>query len=337
MRFSFSHRKHYGFSFSACKCFSIHFFAAGRNHYGFLFSVWGRGPGCLGKGTKMVVTFEYSVRYTLSQFLFKFSIMPKKISFEGVRSCDLNDCVINTEGRYISEATKRQYESKIRVYVGFLQELSAVDGIQRHVLPLNVDLVKQCFAFLAESKQVEKIGYFKGLLASLRNYARLMNCSSVECIDTENVHTSFGRFWVGLQKTIPEQIPTPKKALSIEILRAMIDQMVQEVDCSQLVVARDTLLFLFCFLGVQRAGCVCGVNLDNILVDIQERRLSVDIYKGKSTKMKGKRFFVDLDQPNINIVSIYNEYRNHLELLYSRATLTEDEKGKKFFVTYDKN
>ena len=106
--------------------------------------------------------------------------MPKKnISFTGLKNFDLGDCVKKVEERSISDDTKKQYDSKLKVYLNFLNELGQTRGQPLTILPINVEYVKQCFSFLVESKQVKNIQYLKILLAALRKHCWFNGCSSV--------------------------------------------------------------------------------------------------------------------------------------------------------------
>lgn len=257
--------------------------------------------------------------------------MPKKtVNFSGLKAVDLVESVKKVEQKYISEETRKQYESKLKVYQSFLNEVEEGESI----LPLNVEKVKQCFSFLVHSQQVENIQYLKGLLASLRNYARFNGCPSVGLLETEDVHSNFGRFWVGIQKSIPEHVSEPKKALAPETLTSLLEHMERKQTPETLMlIFRDVLMFLFAFLGVKRAGCICKSNPDKMFIDMTERRIEVDIYGGKDTKKKGKRFFVSLDQPNLDLLTIFTRYKSFILDLYARGMLTEDEHGKKKFIT----
>ena len=64
-----------------------------------------------------------------------------------------------------------------------------------------------------------------------------------------------------------------------------------------------------------------------------DKRLEVDIYGGQDTKKKGKHFFIDVEQPTIDFLSIFKAYKGFILDLYARGQLTEDGYGKKFFVT----
>jgi len=257
--------------------------------------------------------------------------MPKEIiSFAGLKALNLVECVQQVEQRSISTETLKQYESKLKTYTAFLSEIG--EGLS--ILPINEQHVKQCFTFLVESKQVENIQYLKGLLAALRNYARFQRCPSVTLIDTEDPHSSFGRFWVGIQKTIPEHAPEPKKALAPDLLLSVIRHMERsQTPANLMVIFRDILMFVFAFLGVKRAGCVCKSSPEKMFVDMAERRIEVDIYKGKDTKKRGKRFYICLDQENFDLLNIYTTYTSFIQNLYAEGALTEDEFGKKFFIT----
>ena len=100
-----------------------------------------------------------------------------------------------------------------------------------------------------------------------------------------------------------------------------------------MLIFRDILMFLFAYLGIKRAGCVCKVQPDKFFYDPMEKRLEVDIYGGKDTKKKGKRFFIAVEQPTIDLLSIFKAYKGFILDLYARGQLTEDGYGKKFFVT----
>ena len=208
--------------------------------------------------------------------------MPKKsINFSGLKAVDLVDSAKKVEQRSISDETKKQYASKLKVYQSFLDEV----GEGHSVLPINVESVKQCFSFLVESQQVQNVQYLKVLLASLRNYARFSGCPSVALLETDDVHSNFGRFWVGIQKTIPEHVPEPKKALAPDILTSIVHHMERnQTPETLMVIFRDVLMFLFAFLGVKRAGCICKCNPDKMFVDMMERRIEVDIYGGKEKR-----------------------------------------------------
>jgi hypothetical protein len=261
-----------------------------------------------------------------------------KISFATLSNTDLPQVVKKIADSCISETTKKTYLSKIKVYQEFLTEKQRIDGVPREILPLQPILIKECFSFLVESQQVNNIGYLKILLAALRNFARAMGCDSVEKVQTEDVHSDFGRWWVGLQKTLPEHVPQPKKALSEEILADLIEDMVpddQDEDFPLELVCRDVLIFIFCFLGIQRAGDVCKLNLTDISIDNQENRLQADIYGGKTSKTKAKRFFIDLEQPKVDLLFVYNTYRSFIQTMYDDGHLTPDKGGQKFFVTAD--
>ena len=134
------------------------------------------------------------------------------------------------------------------------------------ILPINLDHVKKCFSFLVESRQLENIQYLKILLAALRKHCWFQGCSSVNLLDTEDGNSNFGRFWVGLQKTIPEHVPEPKKALPPDTMSSVVQRMAQinpnSPDC--VLVLRDILMFIFAYLGIKRAGCICKSNPDKI-------------------------------------------------------------------------
>ena len=257
--------------------------------------------------------------------------MPKKVvSFAGVQSVDLVDLVKKIERQAISDETRKTYESKLAVYRQFLDAVND----DRPILPIDPERVKQCFSYLVEHGDVHNIGYIKLLLAALRNYARAVDCPSVQLIDTENVHSSFGRYWTGLQKTIPEHTPTPKKALAPEILDRVIAETLESHSAeNEELICRDILMLLFAFLGVKRAGCVCKSNIDAITVNSLENRLEIEIFKGKDSKKKGKKFFVALDQPQLDLLNIFTCYREFIDRLYAEGKLTNDKYGKKFSIT----
>ena len=161
-----------------------------------------------------------------------FNLFFKNISFTGLKDFDLGDCEKKNEERSISDDTKKQYDSKLKVYQNFLNELGQTWGQPLTILPINVEYVKQCFSFLVESKQVKNIQYLKILLAALRKHCWFNGCSSVKLLETENENSNFGRFWVGLQKTIPEHIPEPKKALSPDTMSSVILRLAQKSSSS---------------------------------------------------------------------------------------------------------
>jgi hypothetical protein len=68
-------------------------------------------------------------------------------------------------------------------------------------------------------------------------------------------------------------------------------------------------------------------------MDLSERRLSIDVSKGKDSKFKAKRFFIDLDQPGIDFLGMFNRYKEFIESMYAKDFLTMDNYGKKFFIT----
>ena len=68
---------------------------------------------------------------------------------------------------------------------------------------------------------------------------------------------------------------------------------------------------------------------------MMERRVEFDIYStgGKDTKKKGKCFYICLDQPNLDLLTIFTRYKSFIVHLYEKGVLTEDDHGKKFFIT----
>ena len=70
-----------------------------------------------------------------------------------------------------------------------------------------------------------------------------------------------------------------------------------------MLVLRDILMFLFAYLGIKRAGCICKSNPDKIFYD------------------------------PIELLTIFHAYKGFILDLYSKGHLTEDAYGKKFFIT----
>ena len=50
-------------------------------------------------------------------------------------------------------------------------------------------------------------------------------------------------------------------------------------------------------------------------------------------KKKGKRFYICLDQANLDLLTIFTRYKSFIVDLYDKGVLTEDDHGKKFFIT----
>lgn len=141
-----------------------------------------------------------------------------------------------------------------------------------------------------------------------------------------------------MQKSVPEPIVQPKKALSKGMLSQIIDYMVPddpEEDYQVELVCRDIMVLVFGFLGCQQVH-VCRLNLQDVCLDLEENRIQADIYGGKTSKFQGKQFFVSLFQPKLDVVEVYNSYKAFIEKLYGEGFHTEDESCKTFLVTVNR-
>ena len=259
--------------------------------------------------------------------------MARKISFDNVNSVDLQASVDKIQGQHISVATRKTYDSKVSIYQRFLD----ARGRSEDVLPLNPDAIKECFAYLVDYGGITDIGYIKGILAALRNLAREGGyIESVSLVETDLKKTSslFAQFFHGLKSRLPENLGTPVKAVNSEIVQGTIKNII-ETEKNEELKSRDVLIIGIGFGCGLRGGEISLINDERIVYEPEEKRYHLKIL-GKTNRTKARSAYMEEEYESFSFSHHYENYKQLVDLLYEEESISEDENGKKFFITYDK-
>ena len=113
--------------------------------------------------------------------------------------------------RSISDDTKKQYDSKLKVYLNFLNELGQTRGQPLTILPINAEHVKQCFSFLVESKQVKTFSTLKSFLQRWGNTAGSMDAHLLSVLRLKMKTPTLVDFGSAFKKQSPNIFPSQRK------------------------------------------------------------------------------------------------------------------------------
>ena len=257
-----------------------------------------------------------------------------KISFADVNKVDLKKSVQAIEGQHIADGTRSTYDSRIGVYQGFLE----ARGKGEEVLPLNPDLIKECFAYLVDYAAVDKMSYIKQILAALRNHARENGyIESVALVETDLKKTcsKFAHFYQGLKAKLPENLGTPKKAVPSEVAQGTIRN-IEEHETNLELASRDIMVISCGFACGLRGGEIALQNRERVIHEPVEKRYLLKIL-GKTNRTKARDVYMDEAYESFNFKKHHDRWTSHVDQLYEEQSITPDADGRKLYIiTFDK-